>query len=152
MPPPPPPTTATSADGVKTRQQEFLKNQHRLYLKQQDQNQRGDGEVGVGSKRPPPPVPTMTEKRAPLNINIPNRASIGTGLTKGARSSSSAVDKENIIASAAAAPGTTGPSEVAAVAVTSRDQNKRQRMEPIKSSTFLAELSRKNVPLVRRIN
>ena len=73
-----------------------------------------------------------------MNINIPPSRAAGFG--KGAIGAE--IDKENVSTNIVAA------NEM----MVTREQRKRQRMEPIKSSTFLAELSRKSVPVVRRIN
>ena len=66
---------------VVERQQDFLKNQHRLYLKLHDPNVprtvcSEPSAAIIGTKRPPPPPPSLPG-RAPMKLIIPPPSVVG---------------------------------------------------------------------------
>ena len=138
LPLPPPAKVIDIIEAGKPKGQDFLKLQHKRFLKLG--NEENTTAVTAANKRPPPPPPFGSyeangSKRKAMNINVPPVPTMKTNVIK-----IDEANKENIEAAAAA-----------------HNVQKRQRTtgnaEPIKSSTFLAELSRKNAqPIVRRIN
>ena len=150
LPPPPSTNVAPSIHNVidikdagKPKSHEFLKQQHKRFMKQQeDENSKNEGDTATTAainKRPPPPPPgkddTQGNKRKTMNINVPPAPTLKTNTVK--------VDEAN--------------KENVEIDVASQTNLKRQRIsnsvEPIKSSTFLAELARRTAqPVVRRIN
>ena len=115
-------STAVHGDTAETvvimRQKEFLKNQHRLYLKTKDPNARQPLDT-IGVKRPPPPPPPINSMRIPLNINIPTRSAKDTD-----KAYSMQNDKENLPI----------PVNTIGLSTAAADVNKRQRTESVKNA------------------